>query len=172
MNDDPSSHIIWLPVCLNHMPASNERWKLMSNINRSDPTSYSDSTDIDDLSISSDAGNTAAPLKYGRGPATNFDSDNSNIIHLGKSRKCHLKLSFYFIFERLYSAHFVHKGADESICLYQTLPDGGRYWRWLYFLFSGQFWSYTSTRNAGRHHHWSSPSRSSTGPWWLGWWRW
>ena len=172
MPDDPSSHIIWLPVCLNHMPASNERWKLMSNINRSDPTSYSDSTDIDDLSISSDAGNTAAPLKYGRGPATNFDSDNSNIIHLGKSRKCHLKLSFYFIFERLYSAHFVHKGADESICLYQTLPDGGRYWRWLYFLFSGQFWSYTSTRNAGRHHHWSSPSRSSTGPWWLGWWRW
>ena len=36
--------------------------ELMSNINRSDPTTYSDSTDIDDLSISSDAGNTAAPL--------------------------------------------------------------------------------------------------------------
>ena len=84
----------------------------MSNINRSDPTNYSDSTDIDDLSISSDAGNTAAPLKYGRGPATNFDSNNSNIIHLGKSRQCDLKLYFYFIFERLYSAHFVHKGAD------------------------------------------------------------
>ena len=87
----------------------------MSNINRSDPTNYSDSTDIDDLSISSDAGNTAASLKYGRGPATNFDSNNSNIIHLGKSRQCDLKLYFYFIFERLYSAHFVHKRADGSI---------------------------------------------------------
>ena len=91
----------------------------MSNINRSDPTNYSDSTDIDDLSISSDAGNTAAPLKYGRGPATNFDSNNSNIIHLGKSRQCDVKLYFYFIFD-VYTVHTLYIRE-------QTLPDGGRY---------------------------------------------